>query len=520
MSLPPLPKVHQRNSQPPPAERRLTLLEVFREVSQHLLARFDPADIAQVVLERLSTLLQADQAAVFYALTDGQIELIASLPDTVPPDATLAETVLRTGKAIQDGPFAGSGAAFAVPLEIGQRVTGAITATYQAPNPPAEDLETLLLFAPLLAAALERAQQRQRELEYVRDERLRTEVANAVAKLRSIPELCRAVVEAINQILGYELIAIFSLEPRAAHLELEAWSGVSEPYHRVSLQETLTGECVRQRQPKILDLDDPRFKQPPVPVSSMICVPLVGYERVLGCINVASYGNTFLRPADLALLQSIANPVAVAFENALLFATLEARSRDLERLSREAQMAAMLDPLTGLPNRRAFETDIRALAERPGTPFSLAVIDLVGFKAINDKLGHASGDTALVRIAGILREDLGGIFMADHMPEAHNLPSEGCAYRVGGDEFLLLLPNRADRAVLVVQELIGRIQALEIEGEGHSLRVGLNVGLAEYPVEVSTLDGLQSLADDRMYAAKRAQIPILERQLGRQQPNG
>jgi diguanylate cyclase (GGDEF)-like protein len=87
---------------------------------------------------------------------------------------------------------------------------------------------------------------------------------------------------------------------------------------------------------------------------------------------------------------------------------------------------------------------------------------------------------------------------------------DGCAFRVGGDEFHLLLPCDRVQAIDLLEKLIERVNALEIEGEAGSLPVGLNVGLAEYPLEASTLDQLQSLADDRMYAAKRAKIPMLE----------
>jgi hypothetical protein len=67
--------------------------------------------------------------------------------------------------------------------------------------------------------------------------------------------------------------------------------------------------------------------------------------------------------------------------------------------------AALTDPLTGLPNRRAFERlflEELKRAERYGYPLSLAVLDLKGFKAINDRLGHAAGDLALVRVAQAL----------------------------------------------------------------------------------------------------------------------
>jgi GGDEF domain-containing protein len=143
------------------------------------------------------------------------------------------------------------------------------------------------------------------------------------------------------------------------------------------------------------------------------------------------------------------------------------------------------------------------------------VIDLVGFKKINDQLGHVSGDITLIRIADVLRS----ILNINEVPilnenEALNPTSScgqnGCAYRVGGDEFHLLLPFNRSEATQMVHALIEQVQSLEIEGEGASLPVGLNVGLAEYPLEAGTLDQLQSLADDRMYAAKRAHIPMLE----------
>jgi GGDEF domain-containing protein len=188
---------------------------------------------------------------------------------------------------------------------------------------------------------------------------------------------------------------------------------------------------------------------------------------------------------------------------------------ELERMGREAQHVALHDHLTGLPNRRAFDAGIQSMLEQQGR-FCLAVIDLVGFKKINDQLGHVSGDITLIRIADVLRSILGiscvSILTVNDQVSV-NIPDQdfsGCAYRVGGDEFHLLLPFDRHRATQMIQRLIQQVQALEIEGDAGSLPVGLNVGLAEYPLEASTLDQLQSLADDRMYAAKRAKIPMLE----------
>jgi diguanylate cyclase (GGDEF)-like protein len=83
------------------------------------------------------------------------------------------------------------------------------------------------------------------------------------------------------------------------------------------------------------------------------------------------------------------------------------------------------------------------------------------------------------------------------------------AYRVGGDEFFLLTESDRANAFKMVQQVIATIQGLEF-GAGSELQVTPNVGLAEFPSDAPDLDNLLTLADTRMYAAKRAGKPILE----------
>jgi GGDEF domain-containing protein len=523
----PLPPILEKASERlMPAERRLALLEVYRDITRELFSRLNTLDIAEIFLERCSGALSADQVGVFIGRDENEIELLVSVSQPqggfLSPDLRLAESVMRSGQVLEEEPTPGRpGGALAIPLTVSvvgaRRITGAITAEYitQTPNP--DDLETLALFAPLLAAALELAHRYRREQDRLRDERLRAEVTAAVSRLRRIPELSHAVANVITQILGYQMVAIFSLEPQAMHLKLEAWSGASKPHDLVPLEGSQTGEAVIRGQASILDLNDPKFRQTAVPVTSMICVPLTSRDGVLGCLNVATgIGQPTLNIFDLRRLQSIINPVTVAFENARLYDALEQRTQELEGMSREAQRVALHDHLTGLPNRRAFDASIQTFGQR-NTTFCLVVVDLVGFKKINDQLGHASGDEALIRIADVLRKILGiGVGTVCPKPEPTgpeqviNPEHLGCAYRVGGDEFHLLLPLDRFQAVQLLHTLIGQVQALEVEGQKTTLPIGLNVGLAEYPLEASTLDQLQSLADDRMYEAKRAKIPMLE----------
>lgn len=131
------------------------------------------------------------------------------------------------------------------------------------------------------------------------------------------------------------------------------------------------------------------------------------------------------------------NGAAFALGAALLLLAINAdrqgarTARRLERERRRALHHALHDTLTRLPNRRAFDRRLRRLAATGNGPASLLLVDLDGFKQLNDTLGHEAGDIALVQVASALRAAV----KAD----------EGLCCRWGGDEFAVLLPQ-ADRA--------------------------------------------------------------------------
>lgn len=167
---------------------------------------------------------------------------------------------------------------------------------------------------------------------------------------------------------------------------------------------------------------------------------------------------------------------------------------DLERIALEKQRAAYWsehDPLTGLPNRNYLMQRLaRRMAERSGEAvLALLFIDLDGFKAINDRLGHAAGDEVLKaigkRIEGSVRE--GDLFA-----------------RIGGDEFIvvLMLPRRDDEVVQRIARSI--IQSVEqpIRSPAVDLPISASIGVAYCPDHASTPAALIQAADLQMYAAK------------------
>jgi two-component system cell cycle response regulator len=163
--------------------------------------------------------------------------------------------------------------------------------------------------------------------------------------------------------------------------------------------------------------------------------------------------------------------------------------RDNTKLLRATRTEALTDGLTGLPNRRRLMQDLERTFRGEGhdhrvRPMTFAFFDLDGFKGYNDTYGHAAGDMLLDRLASRLAAAVEG---------------HGCAYRLGGDEFCVLLD---DRLALDDPHLAACSAALEEQGEG--FRVGASCGAVTIPYEADNPTQALQLADQRMYAAKRS----------------
>jgi diguanylate cyclase (GGDEF)-like protein len=174
-------------------------------------------------------------------------------------------------------------------------------------------------------------------------------------------------------------------------------------------------------------------------------------------------------------------------------AELEKRSDELRESQRQLELIAYNDPLTGLPNRRLFEDDLKhrvALALRDGTPFSLLLVDLDGFKKINDTLGHDAGDALLVTIALRLK---------------HTVREADRVARLGGDEFAVLLSQTSElSSVELVCRRILTSLAEPVTFKDAVMRVTASIGSAQCPNQGSSTDGLYKAADTALYDAKRS----------------
>ncbi|MEU7826653.1 diguanylate cyclase [Catellatospora sp. NPDC049133] len=154
---------------------------------------------------------------------------------------------------------------------------------------------------------------------------------------------------------------------------------------------------------------------------------------------------------------------------------------------------ATTDPLTGLPNRRALRAGMaRELdhARLRGAPFSLILLDLDHFKAVNDEYGHLAGDLVLREVGKILQGQV---------------RSTDLAGRHGGEEFAVLLPDTGrDAALRTAERVRAALSHTPIEFQGHTVRVTASLGVVTYPEDGLTGEELVRRADVALYAAKRA----------------
>jgi diguanylate cyclase (GGDEF)-like protein len=172
-----------------------------------------------------------------------------------------------------------------------------------------------------------------------------------------------------------------------------------------------------------------------------------------------------------------------------VFANQATTALDTAAQYEEMQFLAEHDPLTRLYNRRAFTERLEhesSRAVRYSHPLALVLCDLNGFKALNDAHGHAAGDAALEQIGAVLT---GGLRRAD------------AAYRIGGDEFALLLPETSAEDAAAVAERVST--AMSAAFTGNMAGLGASFGVAVCPNDGVSPEELFRSADAAMYAAKR-----------------
>jgi diguanylate cyclase (GGDEF)-like protein len=347
--------------------------------------------------------------------------------------------------------------------------------------------------ASSLGAALARATQRQREselLEVVRtmaqSDDSRELYQRAVdASVRLVPgaEAASLLVRdddgayAFQAVVGYDLAALQRVG-RMTEAEQLVWYGDGADAYRAGRPRLRTGDAVADASAAGADSDTARAvlvdAGRTARIRANVCTPITYGGDAVGVLNVDAFTHEgAFGPRSLALAEALGQHVAVIVRQA----------HDRAALAR----SALVDPLTGLGNREAFNQRVEhelARTERYDQPLALAMLDLDGFKAVNDRYGHHAGDRALALVANALQ---GASRASDTV------------YRWGGDEFAVVMPMLGP---VDARNTAARLAAAVATIDLADVRLGASVGIATYPEDGRDAGSLMRRADDLMYASK------------------
>lgn len=271
-------------------------------------------------------------------------------------------------------------------------------------------------------------------------------------------------------------------------LVYSAASGIADKFLglRLNVENSLSGECINARLPLIshdIECDDRVNKEAcrQIGINSMIVVPLICRNDVVGVLKVLSAKAGNFNEESIKILELISGLIAAAMFNAI--------SNEESELFHKATH----DNLTGISNRSLFYDRLRqklSQALRKHESFGIISLDMDGLKEINDNCGHRAGDAAIkevaLRINNILRDS-------------------DTVSRLGGDEFGIIVSTVADRDD--IRSLIQRMDCEIIkpfEFEGLEIKLRASMGYALFSEDGIELEGLIERADKSMYEVKRA----------------
>lgn len=315
------------------------------------------------------------------------------------------------------------------------------------------------------------------------------EVGKALFSTLDLQKILQTIMEKISDLLQPDTWSLLMLDENSQELYFEIAIGAGAERlrdARLKLGEGVAGWVAQQGEPVLLEkaTTDPRFS-PKIDelthtqTQSIVCVPIKAHGHVLGVIElVNALGKPSFGPDDIPILKSLADYAAIALENA----------RYVQRIHE----LTITDDCTALYNARhlnfVLDTEIYR-SNRYGYEFSVIFIDLDHFKQVNDVYGHLVGSKLLWMIGDSIK---GHLRMIDY------------AFRYGGDEFVILLPQTSkENALMVVRRvrelLVNHVYFTE---EKLNISVTASFGVASFPVDGRTRKELLRKADEAMYLVK------------------
>jgi diguanylate cyclase (GGDEF)-like protein/putative nucleotidyltransferase with HDIG domain len=289
-----------------------------------------------------------------------------------------------------------------------------------------------------------------------------------------LPSICRQVRAAF----GYDLARIEIMDSEQEELVVKAEAGYGPELlgRRIRLGEGLAGVAADSGEPVLANsvAESPQYVPLHPGIRAALSLPLKYRDELLGVLSLESRRLHAFSQQDVLTLRTLADQLAIALHNA--------------RAYQVALEQAITDGLTGLKTHRFFMEELDRewrRSTRSGHLFSVIMMDLDGFKLVNDRHGHLEGDKVLTAVAHLL---------SDFVRQSNVMA------RYGGDEFAILMPEtRTEQAEVLAERLRARIEA---DGFLVAHGVTASFGIATFPVHGPTQEEILRVADSGMYLAK------------------
>jgi diguanylate cyclase (GGDEF)-like protein len=480
------------------AERHNEELKILHRVAEELGATFDLGQQLQILQRQLRGLLGARNFYLaFQDSGEGRLEAVVAFEDGPPesraPADGLAEHVLRTrsplriarnfsevAKRLGIACNAGIRAWAGVPIYFSGGAMGVLAvADFEREDALDErQFQLLQVLAGEAAAAIENARLFQREQRRARHLTLLNEIGRKATAVLSPSDLLSDICQQIGNAFGYDLVCVGTTGSDKGELVVEAQVGYGADLLGVRFKfgEGLPGIAAESGEPVLANVveRDRRYIRLHRGARSALSLPLRYRHETLGVLGIESFREHSFSEQDVLTLQTLADQLAIALHNA--------------RAYQVAREQAITDGLTGLKTHRYFMEALDAewrRATRSGRSFSLIMMDLDGFKQVNDRYGHLEGDKVLMAVGQLL--------------EARSRQSNVVA-RYGGDEFATLMPE----ATLPQAEIVAERVCQGVCGNAYLAGHGVTAssGLATFPQHGSTPEEILKVADSGVYLAK------------------
>ncbi len=307
------------------------------------------------------------------------------------------------------------------------------------------------------------------------------EVGKAISSVLDFRQLQNMILETVAKVISAEKGSLMLLDDSEQILTIGVAIGLSDEIAkdiRVEVGQSIVGYVVETGKPLFIkDVEtDQTFmsiKKKNVQQGTLMCVPLIAKDKLLGALNVSKSTPNSFSDKDFELFSNLATQAAIAIENARLY------------------KYAVTDEMTKLYNHRYFQLRLDEelqRADRYENHVSLLLIDVDHFKQFNDTYGHPEGDRVLKTVAKLIEKSIREIDIAA---------------RYGGEEFVVICPEKNGEGSLVPAERIrSTIESYDFRIDGKQVPITISLGVSCYPDQARSKKELISKSDIALYYSK------------------